>query len=446
MRNNRVLIAAASYNLAESHRMSDIGAALQKMGMTVFALGEGEYSSLLKNDFVPVSIPYDKHWYTKERIDKLMHMDEFGNDYCSKIELSSIVCEEINLLQKIDPAFVVTGYRTTLSISCRAVKIPLVWVLSAVISSAYFEAGLAEMPWRKPINYIKNISDSKLQSKFFSKLATKNAGTSKVWINLQNDLGLKQFKSDLDVFKGEFNLLSDAPELFPFLSNLPPNVLFCGPLFMKKNISMPQSVQQYINNSRLKIFVTMGSSGEKQLFLKLLSSLTAIEADIFVATTSILDKSDIQFFLKNTYGEKNSIESSTYILKDKIHARFIFEKSFPHRQMAEWVDLSIIHGGQGTIYNSLVSGKPFIGIPMFSEQQYNLGNLERFNCMVRIKEEEITQEFMSQLIKKITTDPSWIENAKLIKNILIKYFDDPACNAAFKAAENIISFGEFSGW
>ena len=414
---NKVLVASAAYNWAETHRMAAIGKEFHKRGFKVYSIGKGYYEHLLKEDMIHVELNADSMWYSQERIHKLMHMDEYGNDYCTKSELKLIVSEEIEMLQKVKPDIVITGYRTTLSLSCRYVKIPLVWVLSAVVSPIYFKMGLATMPERTPLEYIKNIKDKKMQAKYYSTLALKNNATSKVWNEIAKEYGLESLKSDLDIFNGDYNLMSDSMELFEEFSELPPNYSFCGPLFNYEQITLPICVKNYKKSSNRKIFISMGSSGEKKIFLNLLELLKHIDADIFISTTSIFEQNDILDFPNNFY----------------------FAKAFPHKEMAEWVDLSIIHGGQGTVYTTILGGKPFIGIPMFSEQQYNLENIEKFGSCIRMCETDLNTEFFKNSVEKLLKDNSYLENAKKLREIVLPYYKEDK-NTSTTAVSNILEY------
>ncbi|MHA1192994.1 MAG: glycosyltransferase, partial [Promethearchaeota archaeon] len=64
------------------------------------------------------------------------------------------------------------------------------------------------------------------------------------------------------------------------------------------------------------------------------------------------------------------------------------------------VDLAIIHGGRGTVYNVAYSGKPSIGIPTFIEQQYNIDCLVRNGAGLRISRKFFKPE---KLLKAINT-------------------------------------------
>ena len=67
-------MAAAAYNLAESHRMAQIGEALKQFGMEIFTLGKGRYEMLLQESGTYLTLTEDEMWYTPERIEKLLNM------------------------------------------------------------------------------------------------------------------------------------------------------------------------------------------------------------------------------------------------------------------------------------------------------------------------------------------------------------------------------------
>jgi UDP:flavonoid glycosyltransferase YjiC (YdhE family) len=409
---NKIMIAFAAYNWAETHRMISIGEEFLNNGYEVYALGEGKYDFLLKNvDFHRVYVNEDKKWYTNERKEKLMKMDIYGNNYCTENELRKIINEEIKIINSIDPKVIITGYRTTLSVSAKITKTPLVWVLSAVVSKKFFEGGFASIPENRG-GFFKKLKSN--DSKKYSKLVLNNNSSSKIWNNILIENNLPIFKSDIDIFEGDINLLSDAPELFPFI--VPSKKYqFTYPLINNNEIAMPKGIDNFLNKQRLSIFITLGSSGNKQLFLKILDCLKKIDASIIVAKTNILKDSDIQDYPKN----------------------YFFAESFPHIDIAKKTDLSIIHGGQGTIYSTLIAGKPFIGIPLFSEQQYNLEVISKMNSGICLLQKELNEENLISAINQIIKNKKINDNAKKLSKIIYKYYKDPDYSAN-KRAYNII--------
>lgn len=417
--NKKVLIAAAAYNWAECHRMAGIGREFLKYGYEVYSLGTGRYDYLLKEGMIHLSLKEDEYWYTEERIWKLMHMDSYGNDYCEQEELEEMIEAERKLFQQIKPELVVTGYRTTLSLSCRIEKIPLVWVLSAVVSPLYYKYGLATMPERVPVQFVNHIKDKKLQAKYYCTLALKNNGTSKIWNKTAKKYELSGLKSDLEIFTGDLSLMSDIPDFFPDFKKLPKEFQFCGPLFNYEDIAWPECMKDYDQTKKcLRIFVTLGSSGEEKIVFRILNDLKQVDAEIFVATTSIIDKKVQKEFPDNFY----------------------FAEKFPHRKIAEWVDLSIIHGGQGTLYTTILGGKPFIGVPMFSEQQYNIENMVRYGSGEHISVEALNNGVLKQTIEKVVNTESYFIQAQKVRKMVIPYYQDESKNASYVAVRKIMEY------
>lgn len=67
----------------------------------------------------------------------------------------------------------------------------------------------------------------------------------------------------------------------------------------------------------------------------------------------------------------------------------------PHIEVVNFVDFetlendiyfAIIHGGQGTVYAMASQGIPFIGIPFFNEQFWNLKKFSEKNCAYLVKD------------------------------------------------------------
>ena len=54
--------------------------------------------------------------------------------------------KEVKILRKIKPDVVINGFRPTMSISTKLLKIPYIWVLSATASDLYDENNLRTLP------------------------------------------------------------------------------------------------------------------------------------------------------------------------------------------------------------------------------------------------------------------------------------------------------------
>jgi UDP:flavonoid glycosyltransferase YjiC (YdhE family) len=98
------------------------------------------------------------------------------------------------------------------------------------------------------------------------------------------------------------------------------------------------------------------------------------------------------------------------------------------------VDLAIIHGGRGTVYNAAYSGKPAIGIPLNGEQQYNLDSLARHGMAIRLSKTFFEEEKLLDSIKEIFENyDTYLKNAKALTQKLPKPEGDK--NAARRILE-----------
>lgn len=414
-------MAPAMFNWSETQRMIKIASALKNSNYQIIFLGSGYYSYLLdKTDFDCIQISEDAQWFSEERKKKMMDIDRYGNDYASSVEIESIVSAEVKLLKKLNPEVVITGYRTSMSISAKIVQIPLVWCLSAVITPMYFCSGLATFPDNKNMHvFLENFHSEELKQKYiqkFLKLSAKsNCSTSKEWNKVLKKYKLPVFKSDLDIFKGDLNLMSDAAELFPDSFVNDDKYKFCGPIFSKNDIKLPNWVPQVCKNSKKSILVVLGSSGHRNVFIKILDSLRGLDANIFVAKVNILSKEDESDYPNNFY----------------------FCDSFPLIETLDYMDICIMHGGQGTMYDNIISGTPFIGIPMFNEQQYNLENLCRYGGGIIIHQNELNKSVLVEAINSILNNKTYYDNMKNLKKMVYKYCFEDDFDAAKKSAKYI---------
>jgi UDP:flavonoid glycosyltransferase YjiC (YdhE family) len=127
-------------------------------------------------------------------------------------------------------------------------------------------------------------------------------------------------------------------------------------LFSKtqKSEGVDDELVRHISGDQRSILVTMGSSGDKNLFLRVLKILDALPYSVIAVVGNIVAEDELPS------------------LSEKIVVRqFVPSIDLIHRM----VDLSIIHGGQGTVYAAAYAGKPVIGFPMQFEQHLNLEKL-----------------------------------------------------------------------
>lgn len=401
-----ILVGAALFNWSETQRMIEIADELSFRGYKIVFLGEGKYEYLLQEkDYIRETIGYDCQWYTPRRIEMMLEMDQYGNNYATIDEIEKIVAAEIRVIKKYHPAAILTGYRMSLTISARLCKIPMIWSLAATLSRIYLENIAQKAQRADSMKRDASVSYEEIRALFEDKIACKRllgaSKTSSVWNHFLKNHFLAPLSCDLDMYTGDLNLMSDAKELFPELTETE-KYKFIGPILNNQSIEMPKIVDVVFrqNNGRKKVLISIGSGGKKDLFMKILQSTLAFACDFFVSVVGILHEEDIKDYPDNYY----------------------FCDKFPLIEIAKMCDAAIIQGGQGTFYAVLAGQCPFVSLPATFEQRQNMENLLRYaKCGELIRAFAITEQSIKNALTRVLHTTEYKENIRNVAGDIDKY-------------------------
>ncbi|XP_044754883.1 UDP-glucosyltransferase 2-like [Coccinella septempunctata] len=76
------------------------------------------------------------------------------------------------------------------------------------------------------------------------------------------------------------------------------------------------------------------------------------------------------------------------------------------------VKLFVTHGGLLSTIETIYHGIPTIGIPVFSDQKFNIAASEKFGYAIKVPFDEITEEKLTYALNEILNNPKYKENAK----------------------------------
>jgi UDP:flavonoid glycosyltransferase YjiC (YdhE family) len=209
--------------------------------------------------------------------------------------------------------------------------------------------------------------------------------------------------SDYDLVKGDYTLYTDVIEFLGIEPrNIAANEYFIGPISLEgifndnvekqNDIDSEKEIEKHLQKNSKKILVSLGSSGKKEIFLEILEALNNTDYNVIAIYTTILDENEIP----------------------NVSDNIILRKAVPSiNKLHEMVDLSIIHGGQGTVYAAAYAGKPVIGVPMTLEQHLNLENLVRENMAIILSKKYFKKKVLIDSINKIFNNYSYyLSNAE----------------------------------
>ncbi|MDR0579046.1 MAG: hypothetical protein LBG21_00370 [Campylobacteraceae bacterium] len=193
-----------------------------------------------------------------------------------------------------------------------------------------------------------------------------------------------------------------APHKFP------DTVRFTGPLFADTdlNAAVAPAICDVFKpkNDKLKIFCTLGSSGTKEQLLEVVKVFTQGAGTqwnaVILSPKSVCPVWEALAVAKNKEG--------IYITDAFVPAKII-------NQMA---DITICHGGQGTVQTALYSGTPIVGIATQPEQQMNLDHIASYNAGIRIPVKQWSAQKIQEAVKLIASNAQYKNNAaKLMAKI-----------------------------
>jgi len=102
----------------------------------------------------------------------------------------------------------------------------------------------------------------------------------------------------------------------------------------------------------------------------------------------------------------------------------------PSHKVNPMADISIIHGGIGTVMTACLSGTPIIGVAMMIEQEANIDCLVRKGFAIRIRKNRFTPGKLCEAIDQLLADGEARRRAKAFQKV-VQEWDDPSRMADF---------------
>lgn len=402
------------YNLAETTRAIEVAIALRKRGVQIEFFSHGGPHSIR-----PAEVGFTHTLllpeHTPKHHDRFLDLDhgKARGELFSPEEWMNFAKSEIEVLTKFKPDAVYGGFNLSSVLSTRATNCPLVYLLPAQATPAYYENKMGTFP-EFIENPVTRIIPQSWKNFLFNQIMTKiNYMPIRNINRAAKALGARLLKSPFEILSGDLVLLSDLAEMTGLPSSkLPLNHFYIGPIFAHLPLEVPEEVKKVFNGSELKIFCAMGSSGTAEVLRATINALKETPYRVVAATTSIVDPEEFRPFSD----------------------RFYVTRYLPATNVNEMADIAVTHGGQGTVQNSIWAGKPLIGVPFQFEQQGNLEMVARAGVGIKIPMVEYTSERLLREIKRVADNPKYLQSAQKISSLF------KSQNGAENSAQIILDF------
>lgn len=397
-----LIFAPETLNLAETTRMIEIATAVRAQFTCLFCGYSDIYAHLIEQ----AGFPFRRlePWLTPEKVEHLWKVDRMESfaDPFSDAELTQRVESEMALFHELQPAAVVIGFTLSVTISARAAKVPLVYVLPFPLTRPFLDANLATFPdafdWG-PLRLVP--------ARFLDRLTNRWLKNTRLWIapfqRVARRFGTPPINRLLDIYEGDYNLVTDIPQITG-VPNLPANWRYVGPIFAHLEGEVPPELCD-LSHERPVIYCAMGSSANRDLLKVVIESFAGAPYTVIAPVKAHLEKQPIP-----------------------VPANVRVYDWLPAHRVNPLADLAVIHGGQGTVQTACAAGTPFVGIGLQPEQESNIDALVRQGCAIRIRKRRLTRQSLLAAIEALLHDPAARENSRRVQQLFAAW--DGTRNAA----------------
>lgn len=376
-----LLFAPCAFNLAETSRMLEIakGVARRPLGSKAlnihFISDGGDFESLIEKHGFALTRMEPR--LTPDKIEHIAKVDR-GEKFMpafTDAEMIQRVENEVAVLQQLAPVAAVTGSYPSIPVSCRVLNIPLVWVVQSTWLPDFFEHGAGMTDHVRPAP-LKAVVDCCI-------LAFINFWIRHGFLNPVNHaakhFGVPGYHSIFEYWRGDITLVAEPPEFSGV--KVPPNHFFTGPLIPQDEFPLPDEIKN-IPRDRPLIYFAMGSSGTREIVARIIESFEGKPYRVVAP---------VKFQLAQ-------------IANVHIPPNVLVTDWVPALQVNTMADLTVIHGGIGTVMTAALAGKPVVGVGMQMEQVANLACLERLGFAIRVRKSRNPSKKVQEAIKRLLHD------------------------------------------
>ena len=399
-----LLFSPGAYNLAETTRCIEVAKACRHDFNILFMSYGGEFEKLIPQ--AGFALERLEPQITPAKADHIYKVDQGKKiGYMFSVdEVETQVRNELALFERVKPAAVVTGFNLSNNISCRAAGVPLVWLThSTWMLHSLVEARLGTWPDMldfPPLHWLPDAALLWLTKRAFA-LTTL---ILRPYNQVAATYGQAPFTNVEQIWTGDYNLLAEPAEFCELV--LPPSYHYISPLIARLDLPIPEEILQLPRDKPL-VYFAMGSSGQPQVIAKIIAGFKDRPYRVIAPVARLLKG-----------------------LTMPIPENVLVTDWLPAHKVNPMADISVIHGGIGTVMTACLAGKPVVGVSMMFEQEANIDCLVRQGFARRIRKNRLTSEKLSLAIETLLADGEAGRKAQAFQKV-VEASLDPASITRF---------------
>jgi UDP:flavonoid glycosyltransferase YjiC (YdhE family) len=375
-----ILFLPITFNLAETTRALVIANAIKDDFVCHFASYGGEFEPLIEEAGFPLTKLEPR---LTPRIIQLIYAIDHGRKLGrinNADRVRRMVRGELDLYRRLQPAAVVTGLNPSACISCPVAQIPLVWIIQSgmALNTAARLGKLKNVDGLDaiPLRWIPERIRVKLSEIFLDSIFALGA---QPYNEVAVEYGVKPFRELEDFIWNDYHLLVAEPPGFSDLQ-FSSRAHFVGPLIVRLDRPLPAEVLN-LPKDRPIIYFAMGSSGRADVVPRILEGFAGKPYRVIAPVKNLLCEKSV-----------------------KVPENVLVTGWLPAHKVNPLADVSVIHGGIGTVMTACWAGKPVVGVAMSPEQMLNLENVVSKGFAIRIPQRSLNAKSLCNAIDRLLAD------------------------------------------
>lgn len=208
-----------------------------------------------------------------------------------------------------------------------------------------------------------------------------------------------------DMNMADLNLVNDHPVFHAdYADRLPKNIVLTGPLFAGNDKKLDDDIAAHMKRPGRSVLVTMGSSGTEEFLFEAIKAFKLNPEDqwnaVILASPSIC-----------------SIDKARAVAAGDPRL-LVTDRFIPAPAANALADVTVIHGGQGTVQTAMAAGKPIVGVALQIEQQTNLDNVMNAGAGIRVQRQQWKAKNIRHAVDTVLKNPSYAASARLLADTI----------------------------
>jgi UDP:flavonoid glycosyltransferase YjiC (YdhE family) len=404
-----LILAPETINLAEVTRMIEIGKAAREWFDILFISYDGGKRNhrFIEQEGFPIREMQPS--LSEEMIRHLWRLDrleELGESF-PRAMLDQRIASEQALFREIGPAAVLTGFCLSIPLSTRLAGVPLVWVIQSTWLTEYSEQ-FATWPDAFDYRLLRLLPES-----LRNWLARKMTPLTYWFLNdtfnkAAKRHGLEPF-SGSSLLEGDHTLFAEPPEFgeLAIPERLAGRHRFIGPLIARLNVEIPAEVREMPGDLPI-VYFAMGSSGVGEIVAQIVRGFAGQPYRVIAPVARLLKGLEV-------------VPPPNVVVTDWL----------PAHKVNPMADVSVIHGGVGTLMTACLAGTPIVGIPNGNpEQEANLECIVRKGFALHLHKRRLKAEHILAAVERMLHDEGAKARARAFREVL-EQWDGPHNAAHF---------------